>query len=344
MKLKLIFIFIVTCISLFAADKGKILTKSQVDALVSKEGSTEPEWLKDTSLKFPKTLDLTWNKPTGGWQPNKFTGTYFWAIIRPNPKNYKEGIKLLYHLLDVNKNNPSGIEQCYNHMAFIYSHMKDWPRAAYFAKKQKSTDDLLLAECYFKMGCIPMALKILSKYKTDSTRQGTIIKLLADIGEDKRAVQLAELKAKRTPDIAYLMAGYACRNSGDLDKASGYYQQAADANRGGRDIKLNRARAKQSFEANEKLKKLDLSKISDGKYQGTANGYRGPLKVEVEIKSGKITSVKLIQSREDRLLNCATDVPEGIVNKQGIAGVDAITSATVSSEAIMNAVANALVK
>lgn len=334
----------VVSLSVFAAEKEELRTAAQVNTLIKKEGSTKPEWLEDVKLKYPNTLNLTWEKPSGGWQPNKFTGTYFWAIIRPEPKNYKEGIKLLYHLIEVNKNNPAGIEQCYNHLAYIYAHLKDWPRAAYYAEKQKDQDDLLMAECYYKLGGKPMAMKILEKYKTDTTRQGTIIKLLADFGELKRAVQLAEQKAKNTPDIAFLMAGYASRQAGELDKAAAYYQQAADAKKGGRDIKLNKSRAKQSLDATEKLKKLDLSKIADGKYQGTANGYRGPLKVEVEVKSGKISSIRIIQSKEDRLLNAVTDIPEKIVEKQGIPGVDAITSATVSSEAIMNAVANALVK
>lgn len=88
--------------------------------------------------------------------------------------------------------------------------------------------------------------------------------------------------------------------------------------------------------------KLDLSKIPNGKYQGSSKGYRGHFKVEVQ--NGIIIKIKVLQTREDRPLNSLSNVSQGIVEKQGLAGVDAITSATVTSEAIMNAVVNALVK
>lgn len=344
MKIQLVLILLISALVTIAADKTVSLSATQVDSLIKKEGSTKPEWLDKVKLKYPKTLDLTFTKKSKKWEPNKITGTYFWAKIRLKPQFYKEGIKLLYHLIEVNKGRPASLEQCYQHMAFIYAHMKDWPRAAYFAQKQKRKDYLLLAECYFKMGCKPMALKLLSKYRSDSSRQGTIIKLLADIGEYNRAEKLAIQKAKRTPDIAYLMAGYAFRNAGDLEKAATYYKKASEAKRGGRDIKRNKTRGKQSFQATEKLKNYDLSKISDGKYKGSANGYRGYMEVEVEVKKGKIVKIKIIKTRDDRPLNAYEEVPEAIIEKQGITGVDAITSATISSEALMNAVANALVK
>lgn len=344
MKLNISFLIIFFVLPLFSAEKEKVLTAAQVDALIKKVGPTKPEWLDDVKLSYPKTLDLTFTKKAKSWQPNKITGTYYWAKVRGKPHRYKPGVKFTYHLMEVNKNRPTALEQCYNHMSFLYAHLQEWPRAAYFANKQKRKNYPFLAECYYKMACKPAALKLLAKYRSDTSRQGTIIKLLADMGEFKKAEKMAITKARRTPDIAYLMAGYAFRNSGDLDKAAMYYKKASEAKKGSRDIKLNKSRAKQSYEATEKLKKLDLSKFADGKYRGSAKGYKSHLEVEVEVKKGKITKVEIIKSREDRPQDAFTEIPLRIIEKQSIVGVDGITSATVTSEAVMNAVTNALVK
>jgi uncharacterized protein with FMN-binding domain len=71
-------------------------------------------------------------------------------------------------------------------------------------------------------------------------------------------------------------------------------------------------------------------------------GYEGQIQVNVVVSSGRIEAVKVTQHREKQFYSALTDTPAKIVAKQGVKGVDATTSATIKSEAIINATAKAL--
>jgi hypothetical protein len=82
-------------------------TPEEVKAWIEKEGSTPPDWLKSTKLNYPKTLDLTWaDPPKGQWNNQKNVGQFNWDIINPNESRWREGVKLMEHLLTLNKDNP----------------------------------------------------------------------------------------------------------------------------------------------------------------------------------------------------------------------------------------------
>lgn len=89
------------------------------------------------------------------------------------------------------------------------------------------------------------------------------------------------------------------------------------------------------------VQKVDLQTKNDGVYEGSA--YMDPIKVtvQVEIKDHKITNVKIV--RHDNGIGFRAEVPvvERILKEQ-TNDVEAVSGATISSKAIMNAVGDAL--
>ena len=66
------------------------------------------------------------------------------------------------------------------------------------------------------------------------------------------------------------------------------------------------------------------------------------VQVEVVVRSKRIDSVRVTQHREKQFYSALTDTPYKIIEKQGVKGVDTTSSATITSEAIINAAAKAL--
>ncbi|HPY50061.1 MAG TPA: FMN-binding protein [Sedimentisphaerales bacterium] len=60
------------------------------------------------------------------------------------------------------------------------------------------------------------------------------------------------------------------------------------------------------------------------------------------VKDGRIQSVRVTSHEEKQFYSALTDTPNQIIAKQGVKGVDAVTGATMTSEAILNATAKAL--
>ena len=58
--------------------------------------------------------------------------------------------------------------------------------------------------------------------------------------------------------------------------------------------------------------------------------------------TSRIVSVRVTKHEEKQFYSALTDTPSQIVKKQGVKGVDAVTGATMTSEAIINATAKAL--
>jgi uncharacterized protein with FMN-binding domain len=66
------------------------------------------------------------------------------------------------------------------------------------------------------------------------------------------------------------------------------------------------------------------------------------VQVSVKVKSKRIESVKVTQHKEKQYYSSMRDVPEQIIAKQGVKGVDATSRATITGNAIINATAKAL--
>jgi uncharacterized protein with FMN-binding domain len=85
------------------------------------------------------------------------------------------------------------------------------------------------------------------------------------------------------------------------------------------------------------------SKWEDGTYTGEGQGNNGPVKVEVTVEGGKITEVSVIEHQETPVLSdgAIEQIPQSIVENQSLE-VDTVAGATVTSQAIINAVEAAL--
>ena len=108
---------------------------------------------------------------------------------------------------------------------------------------------------------------------------------------------------------------------------------------------LQKAGSKEKIK--EKAKKEDKKPkegLKDGEYFGSANGYGGNLTVKVIIKNGKISGIEVVSQNETpEYFNRAYAVINKILSS-GSVNVDSVTGATVSSNAIKMAVADALHK
>jgi len=171
---------------------------------------------------------------------------------------------------------------------------------------------------------------------------------MADMGDTPKALQLAEAFAKSGyGDMAYLYAGDACRIQGRLGEALAYYEQALKTPAQGRQkgrIERNHARARANIEGIRVFDSLDLSRVRDGKYQAQSIGYAGDVHVEVTVAGGRIEAVRVTEHKEKQFYSALTDTPKQIIAKQGVTGIDAVSGATITSEAIINATARALSK
>ena len=63
---------------------------------------------------------------------------------------------------------------------------------------------------------------------------------------------------------------------------------------------------------------------------------------EVVVSRGKIKDVRVTQMKDKQFYSALTDVPQQIVARQSVEGIDAFSGATVTSQAIVNATAKAL--
>ena len=102
--------------------------------------------------------------------------------------------------------------------------------------------------------------------------------------------------------------------------------------------------ARSAMEAVKVQQALLRGRLADGSYTGRATGYRGPVQVRVVVRGGRIASVDVVSHREDMPFTSITDVPRSIVARGGFDGVDTVTGATVTAEAIIGAAARAVAK
>ncbi len=159
------------------------------------------------------------------------------------------------------------------------------------------------------------------------------------------ALTLAEVSARAgRPGGPYMAAGDACRKHGRYREAIVYYNRVLAIPVRGNDgiLKRNMDRARATIRNIRIFETLDLKRVKSGTYTGASIAYGGDLTVSVTVQGGRITSVKVTGHKDKQYFSALTDTPRRIVEKQGLRDVDATTSATITSSAIVNAVAEAL--
>jgi uncharacterized protein with FMN-binding domain len=317
-------------------------TKAEVEALIAAAGKEPPDWLAETQLNLPKTLDLAWpEKPPAGWDNQKNIGQFIWDVINPNQSRWREGIKLAMHMMEMHKDDAEIKQRAMATMGSMYHHFfQDYARAAYWWRQAPDKFDYVgLAECYFRLGNKAMAVEMLDKLRRVPV---SAIKLWADMGETDKALKLVDLFAAGTGvDDAYINAGDACRLAGRFKQAQSYYEKILEM-KDDNNVKRNKDRARNSLDGIKYFDTFDLKKVADGTYVSSSLGYEAQVEVTVVVAGGKIESVKVTNHKEKQYYGSINDTPAKIIAKQSVKGVDATSRATITSDAIINATAKAL--
>jgi len=89
---------------------------------------------------------------------------------------------------------------------------------------------------------------------------------------------------------------------------------------------------------------LGGSKVASGEtYEGTGQGYRGPIRVLVRVSGGSITEIVVTDSVEDRFVGgAAIEQLIDMVIEYNATDIDVISGATESSKGFLEAVENAI--
>lgn len=163
-------------------------TAAEIDAIINKAGRSNPDWWDKVSLNYPKTLDLTWTQHPGGWQPNKNLGAYVWGVIQPNPGKWREGIRLMHHVLTVNKDDPARLKQTQEALGRMYLKFeKDYARAAFWYRQSGGRHEAELGECYLALGWPKLAAQALSR----APASADVARVWSAMGQHNTALRVA---------------------------------------------------------------------------------------------------------------------------------------------------------
>jgi len=327
-------------------------SRAEAEALIQKAGTAPPDWWDSVPLEYPKTLDLSWpEKPQGPWNASKNVGQYLWSAINENPRRWRSGVRFLHHMLTVHKDDAGKLGKVMNSLASSYFKLLDDPaRAAFWwrmARKRKTPhvgDTIHLAECYWKLGSKAMATAEMAKVRRYLTPAA--VKLWADMGELRRACSMADkMVGTRLAPYGLTVAGDVCRQHGRYREAIAYYQKVLRIPATGKQKKhmdTMHARARASIDAIKVLDDLDLTRVPDGTHSATVMAYAGPITVDVVVAGGRIEAVKPRNCQDKQYYGSLTEIPKRIVERQSLKGIDAVSQATITSQAIINAAAKAL--
>ena len=84
--------------------------------------------------------------------------------------------------------------------------------------------------------------------------------------------------------------------------------------------------------------------LKDGEYEGNSQGYGGDFKVKIKIKNGELSAINVVTNNETPEYYEKASVIIAQILEKGNTDVDSISGATISSEAIKNAVKDGLHK
>ena len=325
--------------------------RAAIDALIDKAGKEPPEWWDSVQLTVPPTLDMSWPIPAPKpWNPKKNISQHYISIINPDPTRHREGCKLMHHILTVNANKPVVRQRATAWLGRIYAiYLQDYARGAFWYRKAakggtlSAVDTADLAFCYWMLGSRAMALETITRAGQVSTRA---VRVLGTMGEVDKALALAKRLSTTYADDAYLAAGDACRYNARWADAVVWYQKVLTLRTNnpqaqGR-LKRYQDRANADIQAIRAFEKVDVKRVADGVYSGQSIGYRGPIQVEVRVRTGRIEQIRIVENKDDWPLNALVTVPAQLIEKQSVKGIDMTSGATFTAEAVLNATGKAL--
>jgi len=175
-------------------------------------------------------------------------------------------------------------------------------------------------------------------------------------GEYDEALKLLQIALKRLPPAPWRIAreadihdymGDLHATLGNVDGAKQHYRKAmalypTSDQPYGRHLLRRRAAKVQSKLDMLMMQGIQSGQLRDGTYTGTSLGYVGDVTVTVTIENGKITDIQ-VKHKEKIDQNASAIVPQRIVAAQSLK-VDTVTGATVTCDAILDGVLQALKK
>ncbi len=350
MKMWLVIAGLCTVTALFAVGReGR--TGAEVEALIAEAGKAHPGWWEAVTLDYPPSLRLDWPEPRADkrWEPERNPGQYLSGIVYRHPGKWRATAKLFHHMLSVNDERPETKARIMDRLGHIYTALlSDYARGAFWYRSAASagltsTDQTVdLARCYWELGNGNMAAETLAQLKHPNS---SAVLLWAQIGYVDRALQVAAIAAVgRQAAAVNVAAGEVCRSRGDYRLARAYYDKvnSGSSRHGRRRADVYRRCANAALAAFPVMASWDVGKIADGVYGGSAAGFRGDVEVSVAVRNHAIVGVEVLDHEEDWFFTSLEDIPRQLLAQQKFEGVDAVTGATVTSVAIMNAAAEAL--
>ena len=180
--------------------------------------------------------------------------------------------------------------------------------------------------------------------------------LYAQYGEHQRALDTLNDAMQRLPDPPWRInaeanihdkLGDAYAAKGDVEKATEHYREAirlfptSNQPYGRHLLHRNAAKVQAKLDLLG-IKTLDITQLKDGVYRGTSLGYAKDINATVTLRGGKITDIQLRHEEKIEQGACKS-VPRQIIERQSLQ-VDAVTGATVTVQAIVEATYRALQK
>ncbi|MCQ2240376.1 flavocytochrome c [Treponema sp.] len=85
--------------------------------------------------------------------------------------------------------------------------------------------------------------------------------------------------------------------------------------------------------------------LTDGTYKASSEGRNGPIVIEVTVAGGKVTAAKVVEEKETDFAKPAEEaiLAKFVSNGGKTSGIDAVSGATITSKAVLEALKNALV-
>jgi len=198
--------------------------------------------------------------------------------------------------------------------------------------------------------------RVKAKPEGHTFEYNALASLYVHYGEHHKAVETLETALERLPKPPWRIANMAKAHDrlgdvhaarGDVEKAKEHYRQAIrlfpqSKQPWGRHL-LPRYAARVQAKLDLLTRAgLDLSTVRNGVHRGQSPGYAKPMHATVTVKGGRITDVRL--RHQEKIDQGATNtVPRQIIERQGLQ-VDAVTGATVTVQAVVDAVYDALRK
>ena len=178
--------------------------------------------------------------------------------------------------------------------------------------------------------------------------------LYTRFGEHAKALQTLQDALAHLPDPPWQINGKAAvhdklgdvyADMGNAEKAREHYEEAirifptSDQPHGRHLLQRHVDKVRGKLDLLNR-KSREARGLKDGVFRGTGLGYVKEVNATVTVKGGRITDVKL-QHEEKIDMGASTSVPKQIIERQSLE-VDAITGATVTVQAIVQAVYEAL--